>query len=158
MHNRHYLLLPVFFLLYLPCLSTSDLDSFVMFPICARRIEKKKISFNHDVDEHLSREKKYSVLSNLLDFSMCIIDRSVFPDYNKSSSHSLGRRHRNHISKKSFPLSRARSFRWRVGECGKEDIIPRKKKLPYIVRAETVRELFLYVVFIMMWKTRHRTN
>ena len=38
-------------------------------------------------------------------------------------------------------------------ECGREDII--QKKLPYPARAETVRELFfLYVVFIMMWKTR----
>jgi hypothetical protein len=68
---------------------------------------------DNDVDEHLSREKKNSVLSNLLDFYLCIIDRSLFPDYNKSSSLSLGR-HWNHISKKSFPFSLLRSFRWRV--------------------------------------------
>lgn len=75
----------------------------------AERIKKidffQSWSYNdNDVDEHLTRKKKNSVLSNLLYYSLCIIDRSLFPDYNKSSSLSLGR-HRNHISKKSFLFS-----------------------------------------------------
>jgi len=125
----------VFFLslsLYLPWLSTTDSYFFCyIFNICEKNQKKKDFfqSWSYDdnnVDEHLTCKKKNSVLSNLLYYSLCIIDRSLFPDYNKSSSLSVGR-HRNHISKKSFSFSLA-FIQMKSSECGREDIIPKKKK------------------------------
>jgi hypothetical protein len=127
MHNRHYLLL-LFFSLSLslstcPACQRPIHISFVIFSIYAKRIKRKKDFFqswsydDNDVDEHLTRKKKNSVLSNLLYYSLCIIDRSLFPDYNKSSSLSVGR-HRNHISKKSFSFSFA-FIQMKSSECGR---------------------------------------
>ncbi len=147
MHNRHYLLLRVFFFSRsCPACQRAIRISFVMFPICARRIKKKKkISFNHNhmmimMSMNISHAKRKILFYQTYQISIYALQivRSslIIINHHLFRSVVIGIT----LAKNLFPSLSCVHSDEEQRECGKEDIIP--KKLSYVARAEILRGLF----------------